>query len=230
MTETDRHLRELLNAAVGEPPHQVSAEAVRRRVIKRRVAEWSAAAAAVVVIAVLIPLGIGALGRGPGRPASTATPHVFTSRQYSYTAALPPGWSSNGPARQRWDGKGAPADTASVSDLFQGPGGVEAWVIAAPTKKNLAAYTTGTIRAAEAIHQCPAPQTNRAITIDGEPARLLDAVCPAGSGFLVETAVTIHHGTAFVITSQNRVGTVPADQPADRAAFRKFLAGIRLQQ
>jgi len=50
--------------------------------------------------------------------------------------------------------------------------------------------------------------------------------CPPGSGFLVETAVTIDHGTAFVLASQNPTGTTAGD----RAAFRKFLAGIRLQR
>ena len=49
--------------------------------------------------------------------------------------------------------------------------------------------------------------------------------CPAGSGFLVETAVTIHDGTAFVFASQNPAGT-PATHPADRAAFGNFLGGI----
>jgi hypothetical protein len=151
---------------------------------------------------------------------------VFTSQQYGYTEALPAGWRSIGQARQQWDGKGAPADTASVSDLFQGPGRLEAWAYAAPTKENLAAYTTTTIHAA-AAHSCPAfPQTDQAITIGGAPARLLRMQCPPGSGFLVEIAVTIHHGTAFVFASQNRTGTAATDP----AAFRKFLAGIRLQQ
>jgi hypothetical protein len=151
---------------------------------------------------------------------------VFTSRQYGYTEALPAGWRSIGQATRRWDGKGAPADTGSVSDLFQGPGRVEAWAYAAPTKENLAAYTTKTIHAA-AAHSCPAvPQTDQAITIGGAPARLLRMQCPPRSGFLVEIAVTIHHGTAFVFASQNRTGTAATDP----AAFRKFLAGVRLQQ
>jgi hypothetical protein len=51
--------------------------------------------------------------------------------------------------------------------------------------------------------------------------------CPAGSGFLVEIATTIHDGTAYVFTSQNPTGS--GNQNADRAAFRTFLAGVRLQ-
>ena len=234
MNGMDGHLRDLLQAAAGEPPHRLSAVAVRRRVIRRRVVEFAAGAVAVAAIAVIILVGVGPLGRalsrgpGPAKPGPAPATTRFTSREYGYTGALPAGWRSGGPARQRWDGTGSPADTDPTVDLFLGPGGVEAWVYAAPTRQSLTAYTAATIRAAHAGHPCPAvPQTTQAITIGGAPARLLGMQCPAGSGFLVETAVTIHHGTAFVFASQNPSGNAPADQRPDRAAFRKFLAGIR---
>ena len=135
----------------------------------------------------------------------------------------------SGQATQQWDGTGAPGDDDSVVDLFQGPGGVEAWAVAVPAKQNLAAHTRTTIRASAAAHPCPAtPQTDQAITIGGAPAQLLSMQCPPGSGFLVEVAVTIHDGTAFVFASQNPSGT--GSQSADRAAFRKFLASIRFQR
>jgi len=160
--------------------------------------------------------------------ATTSTPaatRIFTSRHYHYAEALPAGWLSSGQATQQWDGTGAPGSEDSVVDLFQGPGGVEAWAIAAPTKENLAAYARTTIQASNAGHQCPpVTQTSQAITIGGAPARLLAFQCPAGSGFLVEIAVTVHDGTAFVFASQNSTGT----KATDRAAFGKFLAGIRL--
>jgi hypothetical protein len=69
----DGHLRELLDAAAGEPPHQVTVEAVRRRVTRRRAARCLAAAAAVAVIAiiaVITPAGIDALGHNPGPSAA----------------------------------------------------------------------------------------------------------------------------------------------------------------
>jgi len=167
----------------------------------------------------------------PALAASTpAAARIVTSRHYGYTEALPAGWRLVTQATQQWDGKGAPGYDTRVVDLFQGPGGVQAWALAAPTKKSLAAYTTATIRAARAAHPSSPPQSNRAITIGGAPARLLTVIAPAGSGFLVEIAVTVHHGTAFVFASQNPTGITPTDQPADRAAFRNFLAGIRLQQ
>jgi hypothetical protein len=190
------------------------------------VVEVAAAAAAVVAIAVIIPVGVGALGRAPGPSISHARARTFTSRHYGYTEVLPAGWFSVGPATRQWNGKGAPGYDSPVIDLFAGPGSLEAWADAAPTNKNLAAYTSATIRAARAGHPCSASLTDQAITIGGAPARLLGMHCPPRSGFLVEIAVTVHHGTAFVFTSQNQAGTTPAD----RTAFRKFLAGIRLQR
>ena len=165
-------------------------------------------------------------------PAAASTPpaaRAFTSRQYGYTGALPAGWSSGAQATQQWNGQGAPGDEDSVVDLFSGPGGVEAWAMAAPTKESLTAYTTATTRAAAAAHPCPAtPQTDQAITISAEPALLLTMQCPAGSGFQVEIATTIHNGTAYVFTSQNPTGS--GNPSADRDAFRTFLAGIQLHR
>jgi hypothetical protein len=100
--------------------------------------------------------------------AAASTPaaaHTFTSRHYGYAGALPAGWSSDVQATQQWNGQGAPGDDDSVVDLFSGPGGVEAWAMAAPTKQSLQAYTTATTRASAAAHPCPAtPQTDQAIT------------------------------------------------------------------
>src|SRR5579859_7917444 len=105
----------------------------------------------------------------------------------------------SGQATQQWDGTGAPGDDDSVVDLFQGPGGVEAWAVAVPAKQNLAAHTRTTIRASAAAHPCPAtPQTDQAITIGGAPAQLLSMQCPSGSGFLVELAGASHHHPASV--------------------------------
>ncbi len=230
MNGMDRQLRDLLEAAAGEPPHRVSAEAVHRRMIRRRVAEFTAAAIAVAAIAAIIPVGIGALSRAhTPRNTGPAAARMVTSRHYGYTEALPAGWRLITQATQRWNGKGAPGYDSPVVDLFLGPGGVEAWADAASTNKNLASYTSATIRASRAAHPCSPPQTSQAITIGGAPARLLTMQCPAGSGFLVEITVTVHHGTAFLFASQHPPGT-PVHKSADRAAFRNFLAGIRLQR
>jgi len=223
----DRQLRDLLEAAAGEPPHRVSVEAVHRRVIRRRVAEFTAGAVAVAAIAAIIPVGIGALGRAHA-PQNTrpAAPSIVTSRQYGYTEALPAGWRLARQATRPWGGKGAPGYDRPVVDLFAGPHGIAAWTVAAPTNKSLESYTSATIRASRAGHPCSPPQTDQAITIGGASARLLGMKCPARSGFLVQIAVTVRNGTGFVFASQNQTGTKPTDQ----AAFRKFLAGIRLRR
>jgi hypothetical protein len=224
----DGRLRDLLDAAVGEPPHQVTAEAVRRRVIRRRVVEAVAGAVAVVVIAAIALVGVRTLGHTHS-PAPAVRPHptprIITSRHYHYAETLPAGWRLAGQATQQWDGTGSPGDHDPQSDLFLGPGGVEAWAYAAPTKENLAAYTRTVIRASNAVHGCPAvTQSSQAITIGGAPARLLAFECPPGSSFLVELAVTVHDGTAFVFGSQPPAYT----KGSYRAAFRQWLAGIRL--
>jgi hypothetical protein len=176
----------------------------------------------------LLALGVScssssSTGTSAAPSASTAAAaRIFRSHYYGYTETLPADWYSVGQARQRWDGTGAPGDADRVVDLFTGPGSLEAWADAAPTKESLAASASAAIRAARAGHPCSAPLTDQAITIGGGPARLLGMQCPEGSGFLVEIAVTVHHGTAFVFASQNPTGTTPTD----RAAFRKFLAGI----
>jgi hypothetical protein len=202
---------------------------------RRPIREEPAFVALVIMAAVLagcaspVTAGPGATPTRSGAAAAStrAAARIFTSRHYGYSEALPAGWQSAAPATRQWDGKGSPGYEDSVVDLFSGPGGVEAWALAAPTKESLVAYARATIRAAAAAHPCPAvPQTDQAITIGGAPARLLGMQCPAGSGFLVETAVTVRNGIGFVFASQNPTGTAPAD----RAAFRAFLAGIRLRR
>lgn len=229
MNGMDRQLRGLLEAAAGEPPHRVSVEAVHRRVIRRRVAELIAGAVAVAAIAALVPMGVGALGRAHApRNTGPAVARMITSRHYGYTEALPAGWRLVSQATRQWNGQGGPGYDAPVVDLFAGPRGLQAWAYAAPTKKGLAAYIAATIRAVRAAHPCAPPQSNQAIMIGGAPARLLGMQCSAGSGFLVEIAVTVHHGTAFEFASQPPPGT--QSNPAARAAFRQFLAGIQIQQ
>ena len=68
----DRQLRDLLEAAVGEPPRKISIETVRRRVARRRTVEYASGAAAVAIIAALVPASIGALGHGRAAPRTGA--------------------------------------------------------------------------------------------------------------------------------------------------------------
>jgi hyaluronoglucosaminidase len=75
----NRQWREFMDAAMGVPPGRVTVAAVRRRVIRRRVMGGVAGAAAVAVIAAAVPVGIGALGRGPAAgPMAVSTVYVLS--------------------------------------------------------------------------------------------------------------------------------------------------------
>jgi len=103
MDDMERQLRDLLDAAAGEPPHPVAVEAVRRRVIRRRARQYLGAAVAVAVIAVVVPAGVGAFGQtlspsagGQRSSAACACLGVFESGPGigSSLASGPPGYRS----------------------------------------------------------------------------------------------------------------------------------------
>ena len=153
---------------------------------------------------------------------ASSAPSTFTSQDYGYSAALPAGWSSHS-AGYKWPGLVSPSFEDSDVDLFTGPDGIVVMGYGTATPQSLAAYTKATVQAAATDHQCPAvPASDQAITVGGAPAQLLSTRC---QGLPIETAITIHAGKAVVFASQ-----IPSGTGADRAAFRRFLAGIRIQR
>jgi hypothetical protein len=86
----DAQLRELLSAAVGDPPHRVTVEAVRRRVVRRRRAEWATGTAAVVL---LTGLGIVVPGQlfGPSATVGGSSAPTGAPRYYIQMLAPKPG-------------------------------------------------------------------------------------------------------------------------------------------
>ena len=161
--------------------------------------------------------------RSPASGASTpAAARVFSSRLYGYTVALPAGWVAQ--PGQRWGDLGAPGPV----DIFRGRPYVWAWAFAVPRPANPAAYATAITRTAAQL-PCPvAPQTIQAVTIGGVPAGLIGMRCPPRGGVLMLTAVTTRGQSALVVTFEDSSGMSAAER-ADRAAFREFLAGIRLR-
>jgi len=149
-------------------------------------------------------------------------PGVARSVRSRYSAALPAGWSGH-QAEDRCSGGGSPSFEDNDIDLFTGPNGIIVIAYGAASSQSLAAYTKATLQAAAVFHSCPAtPAADQAITVGGALARLLNAPC---QGLSIETAITIHAGKAIVFVSQ-----LPSGTRAERAAFRKFLAGIRLRR
>jgi hypothetical protein len=88
----NRQLRDLLDAAVGEPPHRVTVAAVRRRLIRRRVMEAVAVAAAVVLIAGLGVAAARVFGASPAGPSaiSRAGPPRYYVQQSFGLGKQPP--------------------------------------------------------------------------------------------------------------------------------------------
>jgi hypothetical protein len=89
--EMDRQLRDLLEAAVGEPPHRVTVETVRRRVVRRRVTDGVAAAAAALLIAGM-GVVISAVATGPGPAGSrglrVGEPAFYLQQTYTEGSAV----------------------------------------------------------------------------------------------------------------------------------------------
>ena len=86
----DAQLRDLFTAAVGDPPRQVTVEAVRRRVVRRRRAEWVTGTAAVVLLTGLGIVVPGQLFRPAATVGGSSAP-TGAPRYYVQTVALKPG-------------------------------------------------------------------------------------------------------------------------------------------
>jgi len=192
---------------------------------RARIAAISLTLAGVLAAIIAVAERTGSPGASATRPragasAQATTGRVFSSWLYGYTVALPAGWSAQpGP---RWVGAPGPVD------IFRGLPYVAAWAFAVPRPASPAGYATA-ITQTTAQLPCPAgPQTSQAITISGVPARLIGMRCPARGGVLMLTAVTTRGQSALVVTFEDSSG-VSTGERADRAAFREFLAGIRLR-
>jgi hypothetical protein len=164
------------------------------------------------------------------RPAASGAspavgPGVFSSPYYSYTVALPAGWSAQG--AQPWHGPGTPGLEGHGVDVFHGPPYVVAWAFAAKPA-SLAGYAAAIARAAAQL-PCPAvPQLEQQVTIGGAPGTLVGMSCPSQGGVFMLTAAATHNQTALVFVFQDSSGTVAAEH-GDRLAFRALLASLRFR-
>jgi hypothetical protein len=156
-------------------------------------------------------------------PAATPTvkPEAtqFTSSKYGYRLTLPAGWTG-GQALRVWDGQGAPGHDSLPVDKFAPPTLVTMWAAAAPFDGTLEEWVAKTVQADADEHSCAEkPESNRSITIGGEPARLLGQHC---TGLFVPVAVTVHAGTGFIFAAQDSTGAT-----AEAAVQRSLLTLIR---
>jgi hypothetical protein len=164
----------------------------------------------------------GVMSPAPSRTTGpTAPPSTFTSSRYGYSIDLPAGWTGY-PAFLAWDGTSAPAYDQAVVDQLKSSTGTVAWVMSAPTTRTLPAYIAAQTAVDAVEHPCPtAAEIDQAITIDGEPARMLVKHC----GTLVVSAAVIHKGSGYFFYFQH----LPEDtaDPEDYEVFKTLLAGVR---
>jgi hypothetical protein len=85
----ETRLRELMQAVVGDPPHRVTAEAVRHQVVRRRIREAAGVLAAVVLAVVGVTATVRMVGAAPGPAAHhrPAAPIVYVGYPGKYSSA-----------------------------------------------------------------------------------------------------------------------------------------------
>jgi hypothetical protein len=77
-------------------------------------------------------------------------------------------------------------------------------------------------------HPCPAaPETEKAVKVDGEAALLTSKHCPSDGGILVLRAIAVHNGIGYYFWMQDP-SNEKAVEPLDRADFNALIASIRL--
>ena len=90
----ETRLRELMQTVVGDPPHRVTAEAVRHRVLRRRVWEAAGVLAAVVLAGVGVTATVRVVSAAPEPAANHRTPastaYVAYPGKYSSSEMLVP--------------------------------------------------------------------------------------------------------------------------------------------
>ena len=224
---------DLLHAVLEElPSHRQERHRLfggRWRIPMFTFARLGLAAIAVAVVAAVIIATRPAPSVGT-RPTATPRPSsTFTSKLYAYSISVPPGWTATN-AGTRWSGTGAPDDQSLEIDAFVSPGPVEKAMIAvaAPTSKDLAAYTAEGIAATYAVHKdtCPASEhpAVESITIGGEPGELESINC----GILINVAYTVHAGQGYRFTFRDE-GVAAATDPTDKATFLAMLASVQFK-
>src|SRR5215475_15479344 len=91
----ETRLRELMQAVVNDPPHRVTAEAVRHQVVRRRIREAAGVLAAVVLAVVGVTAAVRVVSAAPGpvahhRPAAS-TAYVAYDARLVKSGKLTPG-------------------------------------------------------------------------------------------------------------------------------------------
>jgi hypothetical protein len=148
----------------------------------------------------------------------------FTSTTYGYTVTPPAGWVTV-QAQGKWDGHAGLVISSPVVDEFLSTDTRDAWAVARPWRRDLAAYTRFLIAWNAQYHGqlCPAkPDVTTTVTIGGQPGVLLGYAC----GILINIAATVHRGVAYeFVLKDDHVQA--ATSPADHATFAQMLNTVQ---
>jgi hypothetical protein len=137
---------------------------------------------------------------------------------------LPALWTSI-QAQKKWDGKASLSSESDEVDQFPSAESASSWVVAAPSKQDLAAYTAAMMAANARDHgdTCPAkPETRSRITVGGGPGILLEYDC----GILINLAASVHHGVGYQFGFRDPTVHAATDR-IDRATFLDMLKSTR---
>jgi hypothetical protein len=194
--------------------------------------------AALMLTAILVITscsGSGSSGASsPAASSASATPSsssatqstTFTSGEYGYRVTLPPGWTGT-QAAEKWDvHAGFGLDSESfTADQFRSPSDTPlSFAVATHWKQDLAAWARLWIVATDRYHEScpPKPNARTPVSIGGRPGLLLEYNC----GILVNMAVLVHRGLAYLFTFVN--DSVPAaTDPTDHATFVSMLRSVQ---
>jgi hypothetical protein len=154
-----------------------------------------------------------------GCPSSA--PSAFTSQNYGYSAALPAGWSSH-QAGYKWPGLLSPSFEDSDVNLITGPNGIVVMGYGTAAPHSVSAYTKATVQPPPPHINARLPRhpTRRSRSAEHRPG------CPACAARVFRSKRRSQFmQEAVVFASQ-----IPSGTRADRAAFRRFLADMRIRR
>jgi len=226
----ETRLRELMQAVVGDPPHRVTATAVRRQVVRRRTREAAGILATVFVAVVGVTAAVRVFGAAPG-PAVHQRPPASTVYLLYAHGFVRPGLTPGGllPISTATNTPGRPIHVGFPGAAVLTPDGKTVYVA---TGYTVTPISTATNTPGKPIHVQGTPPFGVAINPDGKTVYVSGSfsgtltpvstvtntagkpIHVASSGAI---AFTPDGKTAYVVNSQESPGTVtPISTAANR--------------
>lgn len=176
-----------------------------------------------LALVVLCTLALAVSAAAAASSGSTTSQGRFTSSQYGYSLALPPGWSGAA-ASERFPG-GDIDHTAPYADSFSTAGDRLVFALGRGTKQPLLAFARAHGTWLVRNRPCRLVGTWRKATLAGEPARAASFACDSGvfgGPTFVAKWVVVRRGLGIVFTQFTPDGA----RSDDSAALKRFLRRV----